>query len=91
MASPDESPLLADALRRAAALLADAGVVDPAVDAELLTAHVLGTGRGRVQAAAIRGDRLAPQDAARLDQLVGRRAAREPLQHITGTAEFRHL
>jgi release factor glutamine methyltransferase len=91
MASPDESPLLADALRRAAALLADAGVVDPAVDAELLTAHVLGTGRGGVQAAAIRGDRLAPQDAARLDELVARRAAREPLQHITGTAPFRHL
>lgn len=91
MASHDDSPLLSEALRRAAARLGDAGIADPLVDAELLAASVLATGRGGVQAAAIRGDRLTALDAQRLDRLVERRATREPLQHITGTAPFRHL
>ncbi|MCE4025834.1 peptide chain release factor N(5)-glutamine methyltransferase [Microbacterium sp. Au-Mic1] len=82
---------LSDALRRAATMLGDAGVPDPAVDAELLAGHVLGLGRGGVQAATIRGDALSSEDEAALDALVTRRAAREPLQHLTGTAPFRHL
>jgi release factor glutamine methyltransferase len=82
---------LAAALRRAAETLSRAGVTDPEVDAELLAAHVLGASRGGVQAAAIRGDELAPDAALRLDAAVERRAAREPLQHITGVAAFRHL
>ncbi len=83
--------LLADALRRAASTLADAGVPDPLVDAELLAGHVLGLGRGGVQAAMIRGEVLSAPDETTLDALIARRAAREPLQHLTGTAPFRHL
>lgn len=86
----DSVPLQA-ALARAAERLARAGVPDPVVDAELLAAHALGAGRGQVQAAAVRGDELSPQDALVLDGLVGRRETREPLQHITGVAPFRHL
>jgi release factor glutamine methyltransferase len=82
---------LSVALRRAVELLGRAGVPDPDVDAELLAAHVLGVGRGAVQAASIRGDDLAPEAARLLDAAVERRAAREPLQHITGIAAFRHL
>ncbi|WP_460003404.1 peptide chain release factor N(5)-glutamine methyltransferase [Microbacterium xylanilyticum] len=82
---------LAEALRRAVNALAEAGVLDPAVDAELLAGHVLGAGRGAVQAATIRGDALDEAQAEALDALVARRAAREPLQHLTGTAPFRHL
>ncbi|GAA4484894.1 peptide chain release factor N(5)-glutamine methyltransferase [Microbacterium panaciterrae] len=82
---------LADVLRRAAATLAEAGVADPVVDAELLAGHVLGLGRGAVQAATIRGDALSDEDRAALDALIARRAGREPLQHLTGTAPFRHL
>ena len=82
---------LADALRHAATTLGDAGVPDPAVDAELLIGHVLGLGRGGVQAATIRGDVLTEEDETALAGLVARRAAREPLQHLTGTAPFRHL
>ena len=85
------APSVADALRTAADRLAAAGIADPAVDAELLAAFVLGGGRGGVQAAAIRGDTLTQTDSDRLEQLVARRATREPLQHITGTAPFRHL
>lgn len=86
---PDLS--LASAVRAAAARLADAGVSDPLVDAELLAGHVLAARRGEVQAAIVRGDAVGAADAEALDALVTRRAAREPLQHITGTAPFRHL
>lgn len=78
-------------LRAVAQQLADAAVPDPHVDAELLLAHVLGATRGQLQAAAVRGDELTDSDAEQLASLVARRAAREPLQHITGTAAFRHL
>jgi release factor glutamine methyltransferase len=82
---------LAAVVAQAAAQLSRSGITDPAVDAELLVAHVLGLGRGGVQAAAIRGDAITAADAARLAALVERRAAREPLQHLTGVAYFRHL
>ncbi|MFT4220985.1 MAG: peptide chain release factor N(5)-glutamine methyltransferase, partial [Microbacterium sp.] len=39
----------------------------------------------------VRGDALAEPDREALAGLVRRRAAREPLQHITGEAPFRHL
>lgn len=91
MASPETPLLVSAALRSAAARLASAGVPDAEVDAELLAAFVLGAGRGGVQAAAVRGDALTDAEAARLEELVTRRATREPLQHIVGTAPFRHL
>jgi len=88
---PPDSVPLGDALRRAAARLGAAGVNDAQVDAELLAAHVRGTGRGAIQAAAVRGDALTAEEAARLEDLVARRATRVPLQHLTGSAPFRHL
>ncbi len=63
--------------------LAAAGVGSPRADAELLAAHVAGTDRGRVT--------LTDPDAEfveRFDRLVARRAARVPLQHLTGSAPF---
>lgn len=86
---PDTS--LAALVHAAAQRLAEAGVPDPLVDAELLAGHVLGRSRGEVQAAIIRGDAPGEVEAAAIDAVVVRRAAREPLQHITGTAPFRHL
>ena len=82
---------VADALRRAVERLAAAGVTDPQVDAELLLAHVTTGSRGAVQAAAFRGDALAPAAVREFDALVARRETREPLQHLTGRAPFRHL
>jgi release factor glutamine methyltransferase len=82
---------LAALVRAAAQRLADVGVPDPLVDAELLAGHVLGRRRGEVQAAIVRGDDVDHETASALEALVTRRAAREPLQHITGTAPFRHL
>lgn len=85
------APSIADALTAAAERLARSGVADAHVDAELLLAHVLETSRGAVQAGAFRGDVLPDAAAAPFDELIARRATREPLQHLTGTAPFRHL
>ena len=71
-----------DTVTRAAARLAEAGVASPRVDAELLVAHVLGVTRGRLLLA----DPPDEAQRAALEALVARRAAREPLQHLLGTA-----
>jgi release factor glutamine methyltransferase len=71
----------------ATARLEAAGVASPARDADLLLAHVLGVGLGRLPLV----DTLTPTQEAEYDALVARRAAREPLQHLTGTAYFRHV
>ncbi len=78
---------------RAAAVerLSAAGIPTPDVDAELLIGHVTGLGRGELAAALVMGKTLSARDAAHLAELVDRRAAREPVQHITGTAWFRSL
>ncbi|WP_191905644.1 peptide chain release factor N(5)-glutamine methyltransferase [Microbacterium caowuchunii] len=98
MTSVDQPPASTPASRplglvldEMAALFTDAGILDPRVDAELLAGHVLDLRRGGVQAAAFRGDEVSAADAARLGELAARRAAREPLQHLTGVAHFRHL
>jgi len=88
--SAAQRPLSA-VLAETVARFARSGITAPDVDAELLAAHVLGLGRGGVQAAAIRGDVISDADADQLAELAARRAAREPLQHLTGVAFFRHL
>lgn len=81
---------LAQVLVRATAALAQ--VPSPRVDAELLAAHLLhGGSRSRLQHAALMGERLTPAQVAEYEALVARRAAREPLQHITGCAPFYRL
>ncbi|MGW6425368.1 peptide chain release factor N(5)-glutamine methyltransferase [Nocardia sp. NPDC055053] len=66
----------------AAARLAEAGVASPLPDAENLAAHVLGVDRMRLALHPM----VEPSEAERFGQLVDRRAARIPLQHLTGTA-----
>ncbi|MCW2846387.1 MAG: prmC [Marmoricola sp.] len=74
-------------LRAATSRLADAGVSSPDFDAAELLAHVLGTTRGRLPLV----DAVEPRRAASFEELVTRRADREPLQHLTGSAAFRHV
>jgi release factor glutamine methyltransferase len=69
----------------AAALLAEAGVATPHVDAEWIVAHVLGVSRS--QLAALDGE----VDPAAVRPLVERRAAREPLAYVLGEWGFRRL
>jgi release factor glutamine methyltransferase len=66
--------------------LAVAGVPSPRFDAEELAAHALGVERGALWSATSLG-----RAAGTFESYVDRRAAREPLQHITGRAFFRHL
>jgi release factor glutamine methyltransferase len=74
-------------LREAAAALGDAGVPSPDFDAAELLAHVLGTTRPGLAAAAAPD----PEQEEAYRALVRRRAAREPLQHLTGSAAFRYV
>ncbi|MDR7157822.1 peptide chain release factor N(5)-glutamine methyltransferase [Arthrobacter sp. BE255] len=78
---------LAAAVTEATAILAQAGVPSPRVDAELLADHLLGVGLGRLRALML-GNSPAPEGYA---DLVAERAQRTPLQHITGVAYFRYL
>jgi release factor glutamine methyltransferase len=74
-------------LAAAASRLAEAGVPSPEYDAAELLAHVLGTSRAQLFAV----ETVPPDRLVELDTLVERRARREPLQHLTGVAHFRHV
>jgi release factor glutamine methyltransferase len=75
-------------VRAAAQALADAGVPSPEADALELAAHVLGLDTGEVRRQMVLGGTRLP-DA--FERLVEERAARVPLQHLTGRAHFRRL
>jgi release factor glutamine methyltransferase len=69
-------------LAQASAVLAAAGVASPQVDAALLAEECTGVPRGRLGEVDDPGERFW--------QMVGRRAEREPVQHLLGRAWFRH-
>lgn len=75
------------AVREATQRLAAAGIASAETDAVLLAAHALGTSAGEVRKAMVLG---APVPAA-YEALVEERAARVPLQHLTGRVGFRRL
>ena len=74
-------------LARAVKELSAAGVESARNDAHLLAAHVLGVGRGRLTLI----DAIRPDELRRFEELLARRAERVPLQHLIGSAAFRHL
>ncbi|MEU6136850.1 peptide chain release factor N(5)-glutamine methyltransferase [Nocardioides sp. NPDC047086] len=67
--------------------LEEAGIDSPDADAAILLAHVLDTDRNRL---VLVDDVSEDQEKAYAD-LLTRRAGREPLQHLTGVAYFRHV
>lgn len=79
---------LRTALRTATERLQSAGVASPEHDAKALAAHVLGLAK---PSDLLMVDALDDATTSRYDELVARRAERVPLQHLTGTAPFRHL
>lgn len=74
-------------LRAAVDQLAAGGVGSPSYDADELLAHALGVPRSRL----VLVDEVEDDVAELFGTLVARRAAREPLQHLTGVAGFRHV
>ncbi|KRF15352.1 protein-(glutamine-N5) methyltransferase, release factor-specific [Nocardioides sp. Soil797] len=75
-------------LNEATETLRSAGVASPDFDAAELLAHVLGTSRALLPISAADPT---PEQASQYADLVARRARREPLQHLTGVAAFRHV
>ena len=78
-----------DALAVAKAGLAAAGIENPALDAALLLAEVLGIGRASLIAAY--GDPVEEAQLAAFDSLVKRRTAGECVAYILGKKEFHGL
>jgi release factor glutamine methyltransferase len=79
----------ASLLASATARLREAGIGEPRREALRILADHLGESAGAVLAH--RDAPLAPADLARLDQMIARRAAGEPLPYVTGVAGFRRL
>lgn len=83
----NEAPAPRTLLREATSRLEGAGVASPEYDAAELLAHVLGTSRGRLPLI----EAVDPRQVSAFEALLVRRASREPLQHLTGRAAFRHV
>lgn len=69
--------------------LEESGIEEASLDAWLLLEHVTGISRASYYADPDR--EMSPDEWRRYSELVGRRAERVPLQHITGTQEFMGL
>ena len=82
-------PTVRETLRAGAARLSAAGVTEASNDAALLLSFV--TGEAPLSLRADSGHELAAEDAVAYEALLIRRAAREPLQYITGEAPFMGL
>jgi release factor glutamine methyltransferase len=89
MGEPATLRSVRDAVAAAAGRLEAAGCDTPRLDAELLGAAALGTRRERLHLDA--SGPLDPESEARLDELVRRRSAREPVAYILGRRAFRRI
>ena len=83
--------LITEALELATDKFSAAGVSSPSVDAELLGCYILETDRSELTLLAIANRQFPENKLADFLVAVERREKREPLQHITGIAPFRHL
>ncbi len=84
--SPFSDVTLIEAINSISAKLASAGISNARLDAEVLLCHTLG--KDRAWLLAHMPDVLSDADLRPFEQAGKRRAAREPLQYITGKQEF---
>lgn len=88
-AQPPRPGTIGEALRAAERLLEMAGVDTPRGDAQWIAAHALSTSRAGLF---VDGDRPFPGDKREsFETLIARRAHREPLAYVLGSARFRGL
>ena len=83
--------LILEALELATDKFSAAGVLSPSVDAELLGCFILEIDRSELTLLAISNQSFPENKLPEFLVAVQRREKREPLQHITGSAPFRHL
>lgn len=74
-------------INSATKLLEQAGVSSPQIDAQLLLTHIIGVERSQL----LNVNSLTSKQKLDFEALVARRVNREPLQHLTGVAYFRHI
>lgn len=77
---------LRQAINAVISQLADAGIGEPRISAEVLAFHVFGCDRAYIFAHPER--ELSAEELERYEELVQRRASGEPLQYLTGHQEF---
>jgi release factor glutamine methyltransferase len=89
MTTPTSAPTLLDILNKTADYFKSKGVPNPRLDAQLLLGHVLRMKRMDLY---MNFDRPMDEgELARYREMVKRRAAREPLQHLLGEWPFREI
>jgi release factor glutamine methyltransferase len=89
VSTPAVADTWAAAIARATDELAAAGCDTPRLDAELLLAYALDVTRASLYLSP--ATPLFPPVSSRFEELVARRAAREPVAYILGSKPFRHL
>jgi release factor glutamine methyltransferase len=89
MSAPAAAPVLLDILNKTSEYFRQRGIESHRLDAQLLLGHVLGMKRLDLY---MNFDRpLDETELARYRELVRRRGAREPLQHLVGEVPFREI
>jgi release factor glutamine methyltransferase len=83
--------LISEALELATDRFSAAGILSPSVDAELLGCFILEIDRSELTLRTIDNQEFPNGKLSDFLEAVQRREKREPLQHITGLAPFRHL
>jgi len=83
--------LVSELLSESSRKLKEAGVTSATVDAELLACFCLDVSRSELSIMVATNQEFPKESIEHFDSALARRVAREPLQHITGKAAFRHL
>ena len=83
--------LVSELLSESSGKLKEAGVTSATVDAELLACYCLGVSRSELALMVATRQEFPEESLELFLTALARRVARQPLQHITGTAAFRHL
>lgn len=83
--------LVSELLSEASKKLQEAGVVSAAVDAELLASFCLGISKSELAIMVATNQEFPADSLESFYNALAKRVARQPLQHITGRAFFRHL
>ena len=83
--------LISDLLSESSSKLKEAGVTSATVDAELLACYCLGISRSELSIMVATNQEFPADSLDAFHSALSKRVARQPLQHITGTAAFRRL